>query len=247
VPQHPKEGHFVDQNGSHLKHDPEKRFNGGPQAETLVENSAPLPESYGDNRLVVLARDPLWFFAYWEFTPERIEQARQQAGAAAWDAGTWVLRVYDVSDFEQDGIERAPFFEVNLSPQARQWYVKVERPGRAYTTQFGRRLPDGRFISLLRSNRIRLPLGRVSEKTDSQWMAIGYGTAEEEKWNKLMEAAAGVTQASRGSDDVSKTMAKRWEFLRSVYSGSSLSSGALANSSGYGASLGETPPGELPQ
>lgn len=183
-----------------------------------VENLPPLPESYGDNRLVLLPRDPLWFFSYWDFTGDRMEKVRQEQGAESWDQSILVLRVYDVTTLPQNGVESAPFFDIDLPNHlTRQTYVNVPEPAHSWVAELGLRLPGGKFIALLRSNRIRLPAGEVSNKTDLTWMAT---TAEEEleQFKKLSE---GADPTGRGSSAHAKNMAQRWAFLKSVFSGSS--------------------------
>ena len=198
----------------------DKRYTDGPQPENHFEATAPLPQGYGDNRLVLLPRDPHWFFSYWDYTEEAIGAVRAKAGAEIWDAGAWVLRVYDLTDIEANDLSRAPFFDVEVSADARQWYVKLEHTGRTIEAEFGRRASDGRFFALFRSNRIRLPVGRVSEKIDSQWMAIGAQREQAVQWENFVEKLASSANESRGSVEIAKTMARRWEFLRSVFSGS---------------------------
>lgn len=191
----------------HPEQDIEKgKFELGP-AEFAVDAGSPLPEGYGDNRLVIMTRDPLWFFAYWEVTPERAEQVRQVHGREIWERAALVLRVYDLAESDRDGIEEAPFFDVEVSRDARQWYVQVSEPGHAYVADLGLRWPDGRFVSLFRSNRIKMPGGRISDQIDSQWMAVNL--SEQESWNAFVKT----------SGEFSKSMAQRWEFLRSVFSG----------------------------
>src|SRR5262249_44761981 len=76
-------------------------------AEHSVDAGAPLPEGYGDNRLVIMTRDPFWFFAYWEVTPERAEQLRVAHGRNCWDEATLTLRVYDLGESSQTPIDSA--------------------------------------------------------------------------------------------------------------------------------------------
>src|ERR1700684_2130698 len=96
-------------------------------AEFSSDGSGALPESYGDNRIVILPRDPLWFFAYWELTQDRADSASRDFGADIWDKAMLILRTFDVTGSEHDGVETAPFFDVEIQKQARQWYVKVEK------------------------------------------------------------------------------------------------------------------------
>ena len=126
-------------------------------AETLLEPGKPLPETYGDNRLVIMPRDPLWFFAYWELTPDRFDTLRDQVGDETWQKGQAVLRVYDVTGLEGDVSNANRFFDVGISCDARRWYVNVPEAGRSYVADLGFKFPDGRFFSLLRSNRGPVP------------------------------------------------------------------------------------------
>lgn len=191
------------------------KFDIGP-AEFAVDAGSPLPEGYGDNRLIIMARDPLWFFAYWEITHERAEQIRQVHGRDIWDRALLVLRVYDAGDVDHNGMDDAPYFDVEVHKFAKQCYIQVPCSGHSYVADLGLRLPDGRYIALFRSNRIRLPSGAVSDVMDAQWMAVQVSYAQEE-WDRFLRAGAGLGD---GSAEFAKTMAHRWEFLKSVFSGS---------------------------
>ena len=184
-------------------------------SESLIEPSAPLPETYGDNCLVLLVRDPFWFFAYWEITPQRLNEFHQKYGPELWDRGQAVLRVYEVAGLNEEAFAPRRYFDVGVQMEARRWYVQADQSGRTYLAELGIKLPDGRFIPLLRSNRITLPRGRVSDQTDSQWIAVNPA-----EWDKLMDVAGGAEHIGRGSVEISRVMAQRWEFLKSVFSGS---------------------------
>ena len=81
----------------------------------------------------------------------------------------------------------------------------------------GLRWPGGKFVSLFRSNLIRQPLGRVSDKLDSQWMSVGLAS---EEWEIMARMAIGAGSSKGASAEGAQGMALRWEFLRSVFSGS---------------------------
>ncbi|MFA5976245.1 MAG: DUF4912 domain-containing protein [Elusimicrobiota bacterium] len=193
-------------------------------ADVSVECGAPLPENYGDDRLIILPRDPNWFFAYWEITPERANQIRREHGSDIWENATLVMRVYDLSS-TSDRTETASYFDVELNKQSRQWYVKVEKSGRFYIVDLGLRWPDGRFISILRSNCIQLPMGRVSDITDAEWMSVTGMIMTQEEWDRLLTVSVvGPGSSGHGSAEFAKSMAQRWEFLKSVFSASWFSS-----------------------
>jgi len=191
-------------------------------AEFSVDAGSPLPEGYGDNRLVLLARDPFWFFAYWEITHERAEQIRIAHGRDSWDRAALIMRVYDLGESGEVSVDSAPHFDIELHKSARSWYVQVPYSGHAYVADLGLRWPDGKFVSLFRSNVIRMPSGRVSDKIDSQWMSVGL-TVEQRAWEEMARIAIGAGSskgASGAAGEAGAAMALRWEFLRSVFSGS---------------------------
>ncbi len=181
--------------------------------QTFPETSPHLPESYGDDRLVVMARDPLCLFAYWEATSERFEALKNEVGDDVWQKGQAVLKVYDVTDVEGDSGRAKYAFDVSISYDARRWYIHLPDRGRQYVVELGFKFPDGRFLVLLKSNTVRLPQGVVSPHTDSQWMIVNV-----DQWEKMFEVN---NNTARGSVEVAQMMAQRWEFLKAVFSGSS--------------------------
>ena len=197
---------------------PPEKFNLG-AADFSVDAGSPLPEGYGDNRLVIMARDPFWFFAYWEITHERAEQIRVAHGRDSWDKAVLILRVYDLGESTQTPIDSATFFDVSVDKWARQHYVQVPVSGHTYIADLGLRWPDGKFVSLFRSNVIRQPVGHISEQIDSEWMSVGT-VSDQKAWETMAQIAVGAGACKGSSAEVSNNMSLRWEFLKSVFSGS---------------------------
>jgi len=208
-----------DSSQAFMQNSPEKMESSSAKPDVNLEGSPILPDSYGDNRLVILPRDPYWFFAYWEVTPERAGALRAEYGPELWDSATLVLRVYD-STASADG--SGPYFDVDIPDRwARQWYVQVPASGRAYVVDLGLRLPDGRFILLLKSNRITLPLGHISDLTDNSWMTFG-SPVQQQAWEvAALRPDALQGGSGKGSAEFARSMAQRWEFLKTVFSGAS--------------------------
>jgi len=77
------------------------------RVELSLDATSPLPDSYGDDRLVMIARDPNTFFAYWEITPERTEHIRSIHGPDSWENAALVLRVYDLGVAQKTPIDSA--------------------------------------------------------------------------------------------------------------------------------------------
>ncbi len=179
------------------------------------KNTAPeaehkaLPEGYGTTEAALLPRDPNWMFIYWEITENSRKNLCKTHGEDLFQKGRQVIRVYDVSAADGDGAAR--YFDIPVMFEAKSWYVNVQEGGRAYCCEVGLVLPDGSFVGIVKTNTVNLPAGRVSNVTDEKWMAV---TAD---FDKLLQLS-GVEYIGKGSGEVAKSLAQRWEMLRSVFS-----------------------------
>jgi len=131
-----------------------------------------LPAAYGLDRLVLLVRDPYWLYAYWEITATKQEEFANTYGPAAWTASRPVLRVYDVTGVDFNGRNANSFLDISISEQADNWHIPVGQPNRSFCLDLGRLFPDGRFVTLLRSNVVTTPRADLSECLDEEWMWI---------------------------------------------------------------------------
>jgi hypothetical protein len=130
-----------------------------------------LPQRYGKDRLVLMARDPQWVYAYWEITHEKYRQAMEKH-LSEWGLSRPALRLYDVTP----GDLPRTHLDVLVSENAGDWYVHVDRPRHTLIAEFGRLHPGG-FIPLLRSNPVTLPPGSLDmeialEWSDSDWLRL---------------------------------------------------------------------------
>ncbi|MEW6424970.1 MAG: DUF4912 domain-containing protein [Bacillota bacterium] len=131
-----------------------------------------LPHYYGVDRLVLLARDPYWLYAYWEITATKQEEFTAAYGPAAWTNSRPVLRVYDVTGVNPDKQTVASYVDIGINEEADNWHINVGEPDHTFYVDLGRRFPDGRFVTLLRSNVVTTPRASLSERTDEEWMWI---------------------------------------------------------------------------
>ncbi|MBL8023200.1 MAG: DUF4912 domain-containing protein [Elusimicrobia bacterium] len=180
-----------------------------------------LPKEYGVTRLAILPRDPRWIHAYWEVAPYTWEEARKQFGNLL-NQGRSVLRVHSAHEGKED------FVDVDVRIDERNWYLSLSQTEGECYAQLGMILPDGRFVLLAHSNRIRLSSGQVSDLLDERWGIL------KGEWDRLFELSGGG-RLGAGSLDLAKMMAQRWELLRSV------SSVSFLPSSPGGASWGRRP------
>lgn len=183
-----------------------------------------LPENYGNTEAALLPRDPNWMFIYWEITDNSKNAIKKAHGQDVFEKASSVIRVYDMT--EADGKGPRKHFDVPVMIDAKNWYINVQEAGRPYSCEVGLVTPDGRFIGIVKTNTVNLPSGRVSEVMDEKWMSV---TPD---FDKLLQIS-GVEYIGKGSGEVAKSLAQRWEMLRSVFSRaaswgvSSLSSQAL--------------------
>jgi hypothetical protein len=136
----------------------------------LAGETPELPRAYGRDRLVVLARDPWWLFAYWEVTPATREAALAVLGDAAAGARD-ILRLYDAG-IGADGDDAHSALDVDLPPGEESRYVYVRRPEMSYWAEVGLRTPAGRFLPLARSNRVTTPRASPSESAMACWVNV---------------------------------------------------------------------------
>ena len=195
-----------------------------------VSDYRSLPEGYGVTEASLLPRDPNWMFIYWEVTADSKAEVCRKHGQDIFQKSRQVIRVYDVTGVGDIGQAGQKYFDVPIMAEAKSWYINVQESGRTYCCEVGLITSDGRFIGLVRTNTVALPVGRVSEVTDEKWMSV---TSDFEKLLQL----SGVEYIGKGSGEVAKSLAQRWEMLRAVFSRasswgvSSLSSPALAKPS----------------
>ena len=130
----------------------------------------PLPGCYGVDRLVLLARDPHWLYAYWEISATRQVEFATIYGPEAWSSTRPVLRVYDITGVDFNGKNALGYIDIHLAEETDSWHIEVGRPDHTFCVELGRTFNDGRFIPLLRSNVVNTPRASLSDRFDEEWM-----------------------------------------------------------------------------
>jgi hypothetical protein len=127
------------------------------------------PESYGQNRIRLLVRDPEWIFAYWDVKPDSLEELAKKLGERALALSRLTLRVVDpVSGGSSD---------ILLPAGARWWYVRTDSARRTYRAELGVTLPSGEFRRLAESNTVVTP--RVGPSPERARRRMSYSDASE--------------------------------------------------------------------
>lgn len=118
-------------------------------ARAFEEERFLFPETYGENRVRLLVKDPQWLFAHWDVSPESLTDLRGQVGERTAALSRLTLRIQDP---HHGGTS------VILLPEGvRTWYVKADDTPRAYRAELGYTLPSGEFRRLAESNTVRTP------------------------------------------------------------------------------------------
>lgn len=123
-----------------------------------------LPLFYGEDRLVLLTRDPYWLFAYWEFSGET--KANVEAAVhKPWEELEFALRVHRFSE----GNREESYYDIKINPSALNWYIQVGVPDRQYRVDLGYYPPGKGFVPVLTSNMVSTPRDNLSEVIDDKW------------------------------------------------------------------------------
>lgn len=171
-------------------------------------DSGSLPQGYGETMAAGLPRDPNWMFVYWEITAAAKARLARERGHGVFERGRQVLRVHHLA---RTGGRAGNHFDISVLFDAGGWYVHVRDAGGAYCCELGLALPDGDFVGIVKTAPVTLPPGRVSEVMDGNWMSASGDLGE------LLQLS-GVEYIGKGSGEVAKSLAQRWEMLRAVFS-----------------------------
>lgn len=145
------------------------KFSPSQEASFAPVRPSDLPSSYDRDRIILQVRDPRWLHTYWELRNQTTQDLKSKLGDDFYRAKK-VLRVYDVTNVAFNGSNANRFFDIPINDFANSWYVDTAGPGRAWCVDLGLMLPDGRFITILRSNVVHTPLDGPSWVTDEEWM-----------------------------------------------------------------------------
>lgn len=170
-------------------------------------SSKSLPDGYGNTEAALLPRDPYWMYIYWEISDKTKNSIISQIGSDVFSKSRSVIRVWEV----EEGDRLTKYFDIPVMIDAKNWYINVNECGKTYLCEIGLITPDGRFVSIVKTNKVTLPKSGVSDIIDEKWMSV------KEDFEKLLQIS-GVDYIGKGSLDIAKSLAQRWEMLKSVFS-----------------------------
>ncbi len=178
----------------------QSKYYTGSEGQQAAAESGVLPQGYGEDRIVLIVRDPFVVHAYWEATTARLEHEKAWF---SWGSKLFI-RIFDVTGVQFDGRNAIGYFDQEVNEQTGSWYFDLGRPGHSFCADLGLLSPEGRFLSLVRSNYITIPRDGVSEVVDEEWML-----ADEEFWklyNYPEGFQGGLSSPRRGPQE--------WEMMK---------------------------------
>src|SRR6185436_4787433 len=136
-----------------------------------------LPESYGTQRLLLVARDPHWLYAHWDMTAEQL----RKHNAASRDKHL-VVRVF------QNQPAGKPVLEQHVHPESRNWFLHVGRGSTRFVAQLGYYNRTGAWHTITTSAATFTPPDALSEDTSARFETIPI----EVPFKKLLELVKGA-------------------------------------------------------
>lgn len=116
--------------------------------EDIRENFvAALPEEYGENALIAMAVDPNTIFVDWEIVP----------GEIAGKEGDLTLRFHDITGIEFDGSNANAVIDIKIPQRVGNGFFVINMPGRDVIVEAGIVRPEGRFLTVMRSEVVSFP------------------------------------------------------------------------------------------
>lgn len=123
-----------------------------------------IPETYGEDRITLLARDPNCLYAYWEITDKKIEDFKIEFGEQLYSKSLPVLKVNNISRNES--------YYIRINDFSGSWYINVPEVNNIYVVEIGRKISENFFVSFAASNIAQTPGVGISSNTGACFVNI---------------------------------------------------------------------------
>ncbi len=145
------------------------------------------------DRLVVMVRDPYWLHAYWELSRQSVERAQAALGPQ-WHGAKAVLRLWEVGRDGTTSTARKHLRDVKIHGGVNNWYVDVHDPPRSFQMDVGYLTPEGKLLSLARSNIVTTPPAESANVVDGNWEEVA------EDFDRIYALSGGYEDDGDSSD-----------------------------------------------
>lgn len=125
----------------------------------------------GQDRIILMVRDPYWLHAHWDITRQTVDRAKA-ALAEHWHAVKPVLRLLKLDDNGTTESAETVYRDLEIHGGVRNWYIDVDQPPSRFQIVMGYMTGSGRFYELVRSNTVITPVPGGKEASDDHWADI---------------------------------------------------------------------------
>lgn len=132
-----------------------------PTAPPYLDRGRPIPDTYGDDRIVFMVRGPRSGYVYWELSGPLTERFRLAYGKEILNLTRWALRIH--------AIPKKQFRHISIDVNAYHTYIQLD-PGYRYQVSLGFYDTDGSFVPVLTSTAEDTPRESISTVVDERRM-----------------------------------------------------------------------------
>jgi len=124
-----------------------------------------IPSRYNDTRIVLMLRDPLWAYTYWDINESQLGKLKEDIFFEG-----FFLRIFELAldtgsrSYSRDNI--LDYYDIPVDENDDCWYINLGKTGRCFGLQLCS-MVHGKVIVLCKSNIIKSPKGFVAENIDA--------------------------------------------------------------------------------
>lgn len=156
---------------AHVEKELRKDLAQEPPKRKLTQNTLVPPVVKGEDRIVLLVRDPYWLHAHWDLTRATVDRAKA-ALVDHWHSVKPVLRLLKFEESGTTDSAETVYRQIEIHGGVRNWYIDVDKPPSQFQIIMGYMTGNGRFYELVRSNVVTTPIPGSKDSFDDHWADI---------------------------------------------------------------------------
>lgn len=132
----------------------------------------PIPPAVkGQDRIILMVRDPYWLHAHWDISRATVDRAKA-ALVDQWHSVKPVLRLLKFDEVGTTDSAETVYRQIEIHGGVRNWYIDVDNPPSRFQLIMGYLTSNGRFYELVRSNTVTTPVPGSNDSFDDHWADI---------------------------------------------------------------------------
>ncbi len=124
-----------------------------------------IPSRYNDTRIVLMLRDPLWAYTYWDINESQLAKLKEDIFFEG-----FFLRIFELAlntgsrSYTKDDV--LDYYDIPVDEHDDNWYINLGKTGKYFGIQLCS-MVHGKALVLCKSNIIKSPRGFVAENIDT--------------------------------------------------------------------------------